>query len=292
MKLDPQCIPCVLNHAYKMADRYLKSDEEKVTYLKDVMESIINTPSSKASPYITGISYKLLKSYLGLDENYDFYSEERKYFNEKLLNLGDELEQLIKNSSDRLLTAVKIAAAGNIIDFGVFDNVEKNVMEKAIIPTLKKEFPMEVYNKFKKDLEKSKYLLYVGDNAGEIVLDMLLIKEIKNYNPKLQIIFVTRGGYILNDVTKEDAYMVGIDKFACVIDNGTNIPGTDLEEVSEEFMKWFEKADIIISKGQGNFETLGDVHGHNIYFIFLCKCDLIMKKTNLKSLDIAFLNVE
>ncbi|MGB9780917.1 damage-control phosphatase ARMT1 family protein [Caldanaerobacter sp.] len=292
LKLDAQCIPCILNHAYRIADKYIKDEEKKILYLKDLMRFIINTPLTKASPYITAYSYRLLKSYINVEENFDFYKEERMYFNKTLLNLVKDLEEIIKNSKDRLLTAVKIAAAGNIIDFGAFVNIEKDVMEKVIKPTLKKEFPMDVYDKFKKDLKSSKYLLYLGDNSGEVVLDMLLIKEIKNYNPDLQIIFATRGGYVLNDVTKEDAYMVGIDKFAIIIDNGTDIPGTDLEEVSEEFMNWFRKADIIISKGQGNFETLGDVHGHNIYFIFLCKCDLIMKKTNLKSLDIAFLNVE
>lgn len=292
MKLDVQCIPCVINHAYKMADKYLKNENEKIIYLKEVMKNIINLPSSKSSPYVMSIAYQLLKKFAGFKEDHDFYANERRYFNEKLLNLVNKLENIIKNSPDKLLTAIKIAAAGNIIDFGVFSDIEKDVMEKAVIPTLKKDFSLEVFNKFKEDIKNSKYLLYLGDNSGEIVLDMLLIKEIKNYNPDLQIIFAVRGGNILNDVTKEDAYMVGINKFAYIIDNGTSIPGTDLEEVSDEFIKWFKKADMIISKGQGNFETLDNIYGHNIYFIFLCKCELIMKKTNLKNLDIAFLNVE
>lgn len=291
MKLGAQCILCVINHAYKVADKYLKNEDEKILYLKEVTKRVGEVPASKSPPYITNITYNLLKRYLGLSEAHDFYAKERKYFNKKLLNLTKKLEHIIKNSDDRLLTAIKIAAAGNMIDFGIFDNVEENVMEKIIIPILKKEFSMEVYNKFREDIKKSEHILYLGDNAGEIVLDMLLIKEIKNYNPKVNIIFGVRGGYILNDITKEDAYMVGIDKFAYIIDNGTTIPGTDLEEVSEEFMEWFKRADVIISKGQGNFETLNDVYGYNIYFIFLCKCDVIMKKTQLNSLDIAFLNI-
>ncbi|WP_156786939.1 damage-control phosphatase ARMT1 family protein [Thermoanaerobacter wiegelii] len=291
MKLEAQCIPCVINHAYKVANKYFKNEDEKILYLKEVMKNVVEVPSSKSPPYITHITYNLLKKYLGISGDYDFYAKERKYFNKKLLSLTKKLEYIIESSQDRLLTSIKIAGAGNIIDFGIFDNVEENVMEKIIVPTLKKEFSMEVYNKFREDIKKAEYILYLGDNAGEVVLDMLLIKEIKNYNPDVKIIFGVRGGYILNDVTKEDAYMVGIDKFACIIDNGTAIPGTDLEEVSDKFMKWFKKADIIISKGQGNFETLNDIYGRNIYFIFLCKCDVIMKKIQLNSLDIAFLNI-
>jgi len=121
------------------------------------------------------------------------------------------------------------------------------------------------------DLAKGQTLLYLGDNAGEIVLDRFLIREIKRRYPQLKIYFATRGKPVINDVTVRDAKNIGLDKYAVIINNGTDFPGTILSECSEDFIKVFSTADVIISKGQGNFESLAD-NPRKIYFIFLCKC--------------------
>ena len=133
------------------------------------------------------------------------------------------------------------------------------------------------YECFKQDLKQAKTLTYVLDNCGEIVLDKLLIKEIKRQYPKLQISVLVRGKEVLNDVTMEDAIQTGLTKMVPVIENGTGIAGTVLEKISKEAKEALNEADIILAKGQGNFESMYGC-GLNVYYLFLCKCDWFVKR--------------
>ena len=135
------------------------------------------------------------------------------------------------------------------------------------------EVDQKQYEELTMELEKAKKLVYLTDNCGEIVMDKLLIKQIKNKYPDLDITVMVRGAEVINDATIEDAKQVGLNEIVKVIPNGSDIAGTWIEEISEEAKKELDEADIIISKGQGNFETLRKC-GKNIYYIFLCKCDL------------------
>jgi len=134
--------------------------------------------------------------------------------------------------------------------------------------------------KLKEDLKSAKSLLYIGDNCGEIVLDKLFIKHIEVAN----IYFAVRSSPVINDITIDDALMVGMDKIAKIITTGDNAPGAVWESTSNEFKQVFNKADVIISKGQGNLEGLIDVPG-NIYFLFVSKCDLIARRVGAKKGD-------
>ena len=136
------------------------------------------------------------------------------------------------------------------------------------------------YQALKTDLSKAKKLVYLTDNCGEIVTDKLFIKVIQNIYPDIAVTAIVRGGDILNDATMEDAKQVGLTDIAHVIDNGNNIAGTWLEDVSVQAMNEINNADIIISKGQANFESLNQC-GKNIYYAFMCKCDLFANRFNV-----------
>jgi hypothetical protein len=129
--------------------------------------------------------------------------------------------------------------------------------------------------------------LYLADNAGEIVFDKIFVKNIKERYPGLTIYFAVRGEPVLNDATEQDAYFVGIEKYAEIINNGTCVPGTDLDIVSKQFKQVFKEADLIISKGMGNYETLCGCK-ENIYYLMLCKCQVFQKKFKCDSYDHLF----
>ncbi|MTI71001.1 MAG: DUF89 family protein [Firmicutes bacterium] len=270
MNLNLDCIPCIANKAYKLSKEYLKDDEERFNFLKEVYKEISETSPTETAPSLSSKLLNILKSKINID---DLYLEEKTYFNEKLLNMLKDIEP---NDLD-LLTGLKYALAGNIIDFGAMDTVEDKTVKKVINKTLEAKIDMDLFKEFKDELKKANHISYVADNAGEIVFDSIFIKEIKNEHPTLDITFITRGEPVFNDVTTKDAYQVGINKYAKVIGNGTSIPGTDLNKIDKECKKALEKSDLIISKGQGNFETLFG-SSLNIYYLFLCKCDMFTEK--------------
>ncbi|GMQ63362.1 damage-control phosphatase ARMT1 family protein [Vallitalea maricola] len=280
------CIACIINKANKLADKYIEDKKEKYKFMNKVLLEVADTEYEKTAPYISTKVMRILHNLTGVD---DFYKEEKKLFNEKLLAMEDNIKAMLDDSAHRFLDAIRIAMAGNIVDFGALDNITMELVEEIIKRTMESKIDKEVYNKFYKELSNAKEILYLGDNTGEIVFDKILMEEIKKEFPDITIYFATRGKPALNDANEEDAYFVGIDKHAKIINNGTDIPGTDLDEVSDEFKEvFYNKADMIISKGQGNFETLSG-SGHNIFYLFLCKCDMITKRLKIDKLSAMFL---
>ncbi|MCY6483175.1 ARMT1-like domain-containing protein [Clostridium aestuarii] len=276
MKTFVDCIPCVLNKANQLCDKYIDKADKRKKYniMQRILKEVINTEFDRTTPFIHSKIVRIFKEEFEVD---DFYIEEKKYFNDKILEMEPELEKIINSSKNRLFSALKLASAGNIIDFGAFDEVSFEMVKNIIDKTSKNQFDQELFNRLKKELLNGKRLVYLGDNTGEIVFDKLFIKEIAKEYPDLEIIFMTRGEPILNDITEEDAYYVGMDKYAKIMNNKTDIAGTDLYEIPDDVKKIIVEADVIISKGQGNFESLGGCN-MNIYYIFLCKCDMLANK--------------
>ena len=202
-----------------------------------------------------------------------FFSEKREQ-NSKIMALYPVFERVVAESSDPLYTAVKLAIIGNAIDFMMSDNSDR--IEDFIMESLEGPFPAKGYTAFAEQVKRSKQILYLGDNSGEIVLDRLLIETMKaQHGP--EILFVVRSVPSLNDATRKEAASVGMDKVATVVENGTAgpVPGTILKRCSEEIRDRFQEADLIISKGGGNFDSLeGEIKGlqQNITFMLLSKC--------------------
>ena len=193
------------------------------------------------------------------------------------LALFPKLKQIINESDNRLLTAVRIAIAGNIIDFGVnetfnlIDDVEK---------ILTQEFAVSDFDAFKDSVHKAKTILYIGDNAGESVFDKLLIEEMdkKTY-------YAVREIPIINDSTYEDAVNSGLEDVTTIFSSGVKAPGTILNQCNDEFLDLFKSADLVISKGQGNYEGSSDVK-RPLFFLLKAKCEVIAKDIGVKKNDI------
>ncbi len=206
-----------------------------------------------------------------------------------LLKREEELENIILQSDNPILMAVKLAMIGNYIDFGALSNVDESQLNQMLLDGEKVNVDAEEFKKFCDELLTCKSLVYLTDNCGEIVLDKLLIKTLKREFPEVEITVIVRGGYVLNDATMEDAIQVGISNLVRTIDNGNSIAGTWLPSLSESAKEVIDNADIIVAKGQANYETLRYC-GMNIYYLFLCKCEMLAKDFGVPRLTGMFAN--
>jgi len=224
---------------------------------------------SQGPPAIGQQIHRLIRELIGIE---DPYRNIKKQFNELALKLYPKLRKLIIESEDMLATAVRLAIAGNIIDFGVNSTLREIDLETTINECLAADFPGVQLRPFRDALTGADEILYVVDNAGEIIFDRLLIEQL----PIEKVAVVVKGEPVINDATMEDALLAGLPKIVEVIDNGSDGPGTILESCSKTFRSRFEDADLIIAKGQGNYETLSDVD-KDIFFILKAKCPVIAR---------------
>jgi len=235
---------------------------EKV--LKSVMRELLDMPLNKSPPSIAHTVYSIVHDITGCD---DPYKDLKAKYNDVAMEMYPCLKDIVDESEDRLFTAVKLAIAGNIIDFGA--DIQFNI-KKTINDTLNREFTINDYPEFVQSLKKSKNILYLADNAGEVVFDRILIEEIKDH---ANIVYAVKKKPIINDATIDDAIFCGIDSLAEVITTA-DTPGTILARCDTEFVAAYRSADMIISKGQGNYESISE-EGGNIFFMLLAKCPVI-----------------
>lgn len=267
MKTFPDCLPCFLRQSIQ-ASRLSGGDEAAQKKTADEVERFLQGVNLSDSPPKTSRNMHVIIRKL-LD-NPDPYKSLKDKYNEIAMSMYPFLKEKVKKSKDSLLTAVRIAIAGNVIDFGAQLEFE---LDKDVNDVLYRDFAVFDFEAFKKGLEKEKDVLYLGDNTGETVFDRILIEEIREkYGAKIQ--YAVKESPIINDATKEDAIFAGIDRHAEVISTGCNSPGIVLEYCSKEFMDIYNSAKFIISKGQGNFETL-NAEPRPIFFLFKIKCDVV-----------------
>ena len=282
MKLYLDCYPCFIRQALNSA-RMAGADEKlQRKVVLETLKKLSTLSLNQKSPDIVKYISALITEIIG---NNDPYKDIKKKSNDIALSFYPFFKEMIQDSRDPLLQAFKISAAGNIIDFGAHNSVDIETEIKKI-PEL--SFSINDYSKFKEEVSGSELLLFIGDNAGEIVFDKLLIEILKKQYPELEIIYAVRGGPVLNDVTAADAEYTGISKLVKVISSGSTTAGTILNECSGEFLGVYESADIVISKGMGNYETLKGETGKNIYFILKIKCDLIARNTGARVNEMIF----
>jgi hypothetical protein len=197
----------------------------------------------------------------------DLYASEKLSANKLLLADYKYWRNYIDKSDNPFYTAVKLAVAGNIIDYGAH-SVNGDIKEQ-IKNLINTPIAIDKSKEFKKAIDKAERIMYLGDNAGEVFFDRLLLETIRHPN----VIFVTRGAPVINDITLDDAKQTGINKICKVIDNGFDAPSTLLEFCSDEFIQAYSNADLIISKGQGNFEGLMNENHPNTFFLLMAKCE-------------------
>ncbi len=270
MKTYYECIPCFVNQTLRFLKGTDSAHYEKI--LKEVLHLLGDTDFADSPPKISKSVLDIFEKYYG---EFDSYAETKKESNLYIMGMYDELSRMVSESSDPFDAAMRLSIAGNVIDFGashkftnetIHEDIKKILSSKEICP----EF-------LKSEIGKAEKILYIGDNAGEIVFDKLFIEQL----PKNKITFAVRGKAILNDVLMEDALMVGLSDMVPVISNGSGLPGTVLNQCSAEFRDMFDKSDLIISKGQGNYETLSGTD-KNIYFLLKVKCPVIARDIGCK----------
>lgn len=275
MKAHADCVPCVFAQVLRAARRITDDEAELFAVLSRAMELLHDRINTGTPADLSTIGLQAVSDHFGVN---DFYADERRHTNQIMLGLEPELRKLIESSSDPLHTALKIAAAANMIDFGITDDVDvTGSLEKAM--TLR--FAIDHTDQLVEDLARSKKLLYLADNSGEIVADKLVLETIGLANALVAV----RGAPMLNDATMADAEEVGLDAAATVISNGSDRLGTVLEDCSPRFKRCFDQADVIISKGQANYESLEHVD-KNIYFILMAKCDLVANQLGVQLGDV------
>ena len=285
LKTDYNCIKCLINR-YSCTDTPVLSDEEKTLYIKELLKIIAEVPISISSPEIVEKITALQRKYgiSTLD-----YAAIKKQYNSLLLSFEQEIWEKINSSEDKLYCAMSYAFTGNYIDFGALSDITQEKLRDMIDKTQDVIFDKKEYNCLKQELACAKRLVYLTDNCGEIVFDKLLIRLLKQEYPSLEIKAVVRGLDVLNDATMQDALEVGLDKVVEVTHNGTGIAGTVLNRINRESLSLIEQADVIISKGMGNFETLTG-SSLNIYYMFLCKCEKFCRLFNKPKFSYMLLN--
>jgi len=274
MKTYLECIPCFVNQAFKTAS-IATNDQDKVKAVLDSVGDMIKSIPMENTPPETGNHiYQKIRE---ITSNHDPYKEIKKTHIQEAKDLHPKLKNKIKNSSDPLLAAIRIAIAGNVIDLGV--DKDFNIVND-IQKILKQEFAIFDYKDFKNQLDKAKSILYIGDNAGESVFDRLLIEEMNK-----PTVFVVRDIPVLNDCIIDDAIESGLDKVSEIISSGSTAPATILNLCNDDFLNRFNSTDFIISKGQGNYEGLSKVD-QKVFFLLKAKCKVIANDLNVKEDDI------
>ena len=274
MQIYLDCIPCFVRQALDAAR--LATDDEQIheKVVREVLRLAADLDMSQSPPSIGRQIHRLIRNLVGQD---DPYHGIKKRFNNLALKLYQDLRKHILNSDNRLESAIRFAIAGNIIDFGVNGSLEESHVKETISDSLSGYLGPKQIQDFNHAVNTAEKILYLADNAGEIVFDRLLIEQL----PCEKVTVVVKGRPVINDATMEDAVVAGLTRIVEVIDNGSDAPGTILESCSHNFRKRFEDADLLIAKGQGNYETLSEVD-KNIFFVLKAKCPVIAEDLNCK----------
>ncbi|MCF7803156.1 MAG: ARMT1-like domain-containing protein [Candidatus Marinimicrobia bacterium] len=268
MNIQPECYPCALSQVLEAARRVNLDTDIQYDLLRKTMEHMLKVSSQTTMPEVGQFIHRMVRDY---SDAHDPYHREKTEFNTRLLDLLPSIRRKVQDSNAPLRTAIRYAIAGNVIDFAKADAFIDldGELERACSNT----FAIEDFDHFRERLNSSESLVYLGDNAGEIVMDRLLIETIQSIYD-IEITYVVRGAPVLNDATVEDSEQVDMSRIVNVISNGTDAPGTLYNQVSAQVRQLLDSADMIVAKGQGNFESLSETP-LDIFFLFKIKCGAI-----------------
>jgi len=267
MKIYLECIPCFLRQALEASKMATHDSIKRELAIKQVLRQLGKISfRDKTPPEIGYVVHRVVRKVTG---NPDPYKKVKDEFNRKAQRMYPDLKDKVEKSQHRLLTATKTAIAGNIIDFGPTSRFD---LERTIREVLSRGFAIDHFKLFEKALEKAKTVAYLGDNAGEIVFDRVLLEELEGK----QITFVVKGAPHINDATVADAKFAGIHEIAEIKTVSNGEPGTGPRRNSKRFISWLKTRDVVISKGQGNYESLSEADA-NIFFLLRVKCPMIAR---------------
>lgn len=237
--------------------------------VRDTVRLVAKLPFDRPPPWMGRQIHRLLRE---ATHDPDPYCDIKKRSNALALALYPELEQRVRTSADPFAAAVRLAIAGNVIDFGCRDSLSDDEIHQAIEEAADGPLDEVALRDLQRATEQAQDILYLADNAGEIVFDRLLIEQM----PRNRVTLVTRGSPVINDATREDAEATGLASLVQVMDNGSDVPGTIIETCCLSFQDRFRTCGLVIAKGQGNYETLSSER-RVIFFLFKAKCPVIAR---------------
>ncbi|HIX60041.1 MAG TPA: DUF89 family protein [Candidatus Blautia gallistercoris] len=288
MKVNTQCLTCLVQMQENQV-RAFDDEEKKVRYMREILEFLGTCNPELSAPALVLPLSRIYEKYWGKSDPDSAVNRIKQEFNDYLLSMEQDLEREIRGHEDTLEAALTYARTGNYIDYASVKDLSREKLLALLEEQAEGGLDAEEYALFTAELKEAKRLVYLTDNCGEIVLDKIALKLLKEQYPALDIQVIVRGAPVVNDADVASAEYVGLDKIVPVMGNGSTVAGTDLSDVSAEAEEMLRSADLIISKGQGNFETLHGC-GLNIYYLFLCKCDWFMEKFQAEKFQGMFVN--
>ena len=266
MKTKPPCRACFARQA-RHAAQLATPDPGLRQELVRQADLLLAGLDPEASPPVNSIAlYQLISRLSG---HPDPFARLKRQGNDLARRIAPSVRAMIAASADPLAAALRFALAGNIIDYGAQQDFD---LDAAVAGCLKRQPAIDHYPLLGQELARARQVLYLADNCGEIVFDGLLIEQLP---AAIEVILAVKGGPIINDATRADAISCGLDRRCRVIDNGTQCPGTPLDRCPPEFVRLFYEAEVVISKGQGNFETLSEGAGRTVYHLLTVKCPVV-----------------
>jgi hypothetical protein len=267
-----ECLPCFVNQALGALKSCDATDNQKVKTMQSVFSELAGIDYDATPPVTAQKIHRMISKTVGIK---DPYAHQKQHFNKFAVELLASIKKTISSQQDIFSVKVKLAIAANIIDFGKNNNLSENDVLSCFEKAMEVPLDSVALADLKDSIHDADSILFLCDNAGEIVFDRFLIEEL----PFKKVICAVRGAPVINDATLDDARVTGLTEIVRVISNGSDAPGTVIEDCSPEFRHVFDEADVIIAKGQGNFETLSGITNRKIYFLFQVKCPVVGRDT-------------
>jgi len=269
MKAENECLPCLVRQARELAAMTTDDNAFRLEIFRECFEHLSDIALDRSPPEIARETAEIVRSITGVE---DPYKEVKNSHTELALKMIPEMDRIIEQADDKFLTGLKLAIAGNIIDLGAREQVSNEDIDRILHEVIHEPLSGLDPRLLERRLKEADSVLYLADNAGETVFDRKFLEQL----PREKITLAVRGGPAINDATLEDARSAGLDEVVTLIENGSNVPATVLSDCSPEFRRFFEEADLIIAKGQGNYESLSE-SDREIFFLFRVKCDLVAR---------------
>lgn len=269
MKIQEACVECIINQSRRVAQA-IDADTELSSKLTTAVSQSSKKFNFDASPPVVATPvYQMMAEMAKKD---DLYDEVKRHSTIKALEFVPSLKEKIESSNTPLLTSIKIAVAGNVIDLAAEVSFD---LDEEIVKIFDTHFAIDDFKVLESKLSEAKSLLYIGDNAGEHIFDYLCVESIQKLYPNMRVYYMTRGAPIINDVTYEEAIEAGFDKLCTLVDSGVTTPGFDYECANEYSKELFDSADVVMTKGMGNYECLSPTHRGDIFYLLKVKCNVV-----------------
>lgn len=261
------CLPCFLQQTLGVLNLIQADAATRERVLREVLSRMSQMDLLAPPPALAQEIHRRIRQVADCDP----YADIKRHYNQEALLWLPQLRTQVQSAADPLETAVRLAIAGNTIDFGVHHDLEQKQVQQALTTVLEKPLQGQI-ERLRQAVTAAGSILYLADNAGEIVLDRLLLEQL----PADKLTIGVKGSPIINDATMEDAQQAGLRDHYHVVSNDSDAPGNLLSDCSFNFRHRFSEADLVLAKGQANYETLSHENQH-IFFILMAKCPVIAR---------------